>query len=213
MSLLKLKIRNKVYLAKYESPKPTVTIGGRKYPIVQIGRQWWMAENLDWKWDGLIYGSTSWSDKEPYANYYNNDSDKYGETGLRYGLLYNKPAEQYFVDNLQSTLNGWHVPSVSEWNILFNELGGRSKAGISIKSTTGWSGVNGNGDTQFNAVPSGVRSGAYYDIGEEGAMFTTDVDGTGMPTYVSPDNSNPRINSSTYGKMNQFAIRLVKDAT
>lgn len=47
MSLLKLKIGNKVYLAKYESPKPTVTIGGRKYPIVQIGNLWWMAENLD----------------------------------------------------------------------------------------------------------------------------------------------------------------------
>jgi hypothetical protein len=39
------------YLLKFKK-RYSVKIGGRKYPVVKIGNQLWMAENLDWKFNG-----------------------------------------------------------------------------------------------------------------------------------------------------------------
>ena len=75
-----------------ELPLPTVNIGGRDYPYVQIGNQLWLAENLDWKFDGCTIGTNSLSTIEMLGNYYNNDENTYGVNGNKYGLLYNYPS-------------------------------------------------------------------------------------------------------------------------
>ena len=67
---------------------PSVVIGGREYPVVQIGNQLWLAENLDWRWEGLTVGG-QWQRETPGAWYYNNDEATYGVNGNKYGLLYN----------------------------------------------------------------------------------------------------------------------------
>lgn len=44
--------------------EPTeVEIGGKTYPVVKIGNQYWMAENLDYQFDGCAIAPTS----KPYT--------------------------------------------------------------------------------------------------------------------------------------------------
>jgi uncharacterized protein (TIGR02145 family) len=85
-----------------------VEIGGRRYPVVKIGNQLWMAENLDYAWSGLTIGGSIGSD--PRANYYDNDETTYGWSGYKCGLLYNWAAVAELADLLP---DGWHIPSDS----------------------------------------------------------------------------------------------------
>ena len=72
-------------------PDPSiVVIGGREYKTVTIGDQTWLAENLDFKFDGLAIGE-HYTDG-PAAAYYDNDEATYGVNGNKYGLLYNVDA-------------------------------------------------------------------------------------------------------------------------
>ena len=66
--------------------------------------------------------------------------------------------------------NGWHVPSVGEWNVLFAFVGYENNATV-LKSTTDWLGDYNSGTDQygFHALPSGwhdVKAGfvenSYY---------------------------------------------------
>tara|TARA_R110002096_G_C14604406_1_gene722947 strand:+ start:1424 stop:2035 length:612 start_codon:yes stop_codon:yes gene_type:complete len=49
---------------------------------------------------------------------------------------------------------GWHLPSIREWQLLVENLGGEKKAGLALKSKQGWN-LNGNGNNSsgFNALP------------------------------------------------------------
>jgi uncharacterized protein (TIGR02145 family) len=105
----------------------TVTdIDGNVYDIVQIGDQWWMAENLrttryrdgrsiptglsDTDWQNTTFGA--------YAIYPHTDVDGINsdaEMVDAYGKLYNWYA---VVDSRGLCPTGWHVPSDSEWNAL-----------------------------------------------------------------------------------------------
>ena len=59
--------------------------------------------------------------------------------------------------------NGWHVPTVAEWNTLENYLG--SNAGKKLKSTSGWyNGGNGTDDFSFAALPAGWACGSVYGV-------------------------------------------------
>lgn len=96
-------------------PLASITIAGRTYPVVQIGSQYWMADNLRYLTADSMY-------------YTNGDTDKYG----RY----------YSVNDIRTTipallasegLSEWHVPSIDEMNQLINFVGsdtGYGKSGV-----------------------------------------------------------------------------------
>jgi uncharacterized protein (TIGR02145 family) len=148
-----------------------VDIDGNNYPVVIIGNQIWMKENLrvsryrngvsipivtdNTAWGGLTTGGRSW---------YNNDSTTYENP---YGNLYNWYA---VADNRGLCPNGWHVPTDAEWTILITYLGGESAAGEKMKSTgiTYWSSQSAGTDNSsgFSALPGGSRygSGSFYNI-------------------------------------------------
>lgn len=158
-----------------------VTIGGRSYPIVKIGNQLWMAENLDYKFDGLVVGGDM-SSTEPRANYYNNDEATYGINGNKYGLLYNWTALKKLATDAATLLpRGWHVPNQSEWNNLIAAVGGSSVAGTKLKSTTGWAeGRNGDGSYGFEAFPAGYRNyaGGFENVGYD--VYITGIKNSAM---------------------------------
>ena len=55
---------------------------------------------------------------------------------------------------------GWHVSSDDDWTILSNTIGGKEKAGLMLKSNSGWDNAMGNANGYdkygFCAIPAGI---------------------------------------------------------
>jgi len=133
------------------------------YKTVKIGEQVWMAENLNTdrfrngdiipeaknvdEWNNYIQA------EEP-AWCYSNFNTK---NGIKYGKIYNWYA---ITDTRELASAGFKIPMNSEWDSLFNFLGGIDKAAIKLKSKRGWGedelqgGTNSSG---FNALPGSAR--------------------------------------------------------
>lgn len=109
---------------------------GQSYRTIAIGSQVWMAENLNYASD------SSWC--------YNDDP----KTCENFGRLYNWNAA------LNACPEGWHLPSRAEWWTLVVNVGGRSFAGIALKSTSVWvtgyerDGIDSYG---FSILPNGYK--------------------------------------------------------
>ena len=187
----------------------TVNIGGREYPIVQIGNQVWLAENLDFKFPGLVVGANGTSSSEPRANYYDNDESTYGVNGNKYGLLYNYEAVTYLNSHRTELIPGWHVPTYSECEELVGVVGGVSTAGTKLKSTTDWSSGAGTDDYGFSALPAGYYEGHFFAVCNK-AYFYTDTVMYDASFFLYFDEGA----SVTLGgrqKTYQYSVRLVKD--
>ena len=144
----------------------TITIGGRKYPVVTINGTKWLAENLDYKWEGLLINNEL-GVNSPSASYYNNDESTYGVEGNRYGLLYNYSAQLYLYNNCATVCPGCRYPTIDDWYALFDnpDIGWSN-----LKSNSGWpEGYNGSNPYGFNMKPSGW---AVYARFEELGRYT-----------------------------------------
>ncbi len=119
---------------------------GRTYSTVIMGKQVWMAKNLDVdkfrNGDRIPQAKTNedWKkageNQEPAWCYYDNDR----EYGKKYGKLYN----WYAVSDPRGLApKGWHVPTDEEWLKLTDYLGGDKVAGTKMKSTSGWKSYDG----------------------------------------------------------------------
>lgn len=205
------------YLLKFKQTY-SVKIGGRRYPVVKIGNQLWMAENLDWKWDGLQLGNHGESTTIQLANYYNYDESTYGINGNKYGLLYNHKAVDYLESNKNTMLpDGWQVPSQNDYLVLADFVGGADIAGTKLKSRTGWNNDgNGTDDYNYSAVPSGYDwDGSFGNMGNSGQYWTkTKTASTIVQFYCAYFNySRTDLRLLGDGPALYVAIRLVKDAT
>lgn len=156
-----------------------VDADGKSYKIVQMGEQWWMAENLAYlpKVSPPDLGSLSESHYYVY-DYSGKDVNEAKATDNYniYGVLYNWTAA------ITACPNGWHLPTDSEWMIMEQTVGmSQSEVsgtgwrgtdeGAKLKATYGWD-DNGNGTDNigFSALPGGYRYdfGDFYDIGIAG---------------------------------------------
>ena len=186
-------------------------IGGRQYQTVVIGGKEWMAENLDFKFSGLLVGKSETSSSENRANYYNNNESTYGVNGNKYGLLYNWIAVKYLNDHKSELIPGWHVPTSTEWDALATAVGGTSVAGTMLKSTTGWNSGNGNGSTAFSAFPAGNYDGSFHYVGSN-ANFWTATENNSSSAYYRNFGTGASMVSDSYSKRDQYSVRLVKDS-
>ena len=145
---------------------------GQKYKIVQIGDQWWMAQNLN------FYTSNG-------SSYYKNDSVQFAG---KYGRLYNWATANSVCPD------GWHLSTHNDWKKLENFLGipsdvyhaieqphtehpyiGTNQGGF-LKDTILWGTPNtgATNSTGFSAIPAGLRhadnapdpwKNNFYDLG------------------------------------------------
>lgn len=140
---------------------------GNIYPTVRIGNQVWMARNLitttlnDGQEISLVEDNTTWHKlKEPGYCWYNNSEKLYRSNGA----LYNWHA----VNTGKLCPVGWRVPTIRDWDVLFDYLGGKDIAGSKMKSTNTsyWNRIdpNATNESGFNGLPSGYRStpGSYH---------------------------------------------------
>jgi uncharacterized protein (TIGR02145 family) len=134
---------------------------GNHYPVVQIGGQLWMEENLKTTSDNYgnlipeVTDDVSWGAlTSPGMCWYNNDP----QGPYTYGALYNGFAAR----SSGICPSDWHVPSEEEFTALINFLGGTNEAGKKLKE----SGIEhwlysihttATNEYGFTALPAGYR--------------------------------------------------------
>ncbi len=152
---------------------------GNVYPLVSIGNQCWMAENLNTtKYnDGVVIPNitdgTQWSSLTTGAwSHYEND-DSYEDV---YGKLYNWHA----VSTGKLCPSGWHVPTDADWKKLTDHLGEFYVAGGKMKSTGTiyWESPNTDATNAsgFTGLPGGERSdvaGIFGNLGKFGYWWSS----------------------------------------
>ena len=118
---------------------------GQVYKYTTIGNQVWMAENLKFE--------------APYSVCYDEIEGFCDTFGRFYSLHVNGEDLDLFDQDLLDTIcpTGWHVPSVDEWSLLANNMGGEETAGLRLISSLdfGERYTKGTDDCEFNSLPAG----------------------------------------------------------
>ena len=177
----------------------TVEIDGRKYKTVKIANQEWLAENLC---------------LETEKSYINPDHPEFG----RY-------YEWDAIKEIQSRLPpGWRVPSIDDFNSLFQNIGGKYAAGAKLKSTTGWSpaacwmptdwnrfceGIDAYG---FAMLPAGFRSeaGDFLSVGRDAYMWSASEDSSYCAYYQRFYFTSSNVRQFDGSKYGGFSVRVVR---
>jgi uncharacterized protein (TIGR02145 family) len=190
---------------------------GNVYHTVTIGTQVWMLENLKvthYRNGDVILNvtdNTQWSELTTgaYSNYDNNEVNE-----TTYGRLYNWFA---ISDSRNIAPQGWHLPSVAEWNTLQTYLGGSSLAGGKLKEsgTIHWSSPNTGADngSGFTALPSGNRNadGTYSSLTTYGFWFISEEFSATESKYRGVRFDEATFHESHVDKNFAFAVRCIKD--
>ena len=193
---------------------------GQIYRTVKIGGQTWMAENLNY----ADSAQTPSLEESCWCYEYKDDNC------VLYGRHYNwysvfKPdspldcppypckLKQLTTDVQGFCPMGWHLPVQTEWQDLFDEVGGSSVAGERLKSVVGWEN-NGNGTDVygFSALPAGERDEIMqWGYSGKTALFWSYTDnGENDPHFVdfSYDRESAVLGSYKYSAI---SIRCIKD--
>jgi uncharacterized protein (TIGR02145 family) len=112
--------------------------------------------------------------------------------------------------------DGWHVPTLDEWEALSVAVGGWSTAGQKLKATTGWyaySGITNEDAYGFAALPAGYyRNGYFHSVGSY-AHFWSANENNIMSAYkvmLRFDKDNLE-SDDRYLKSYSFSVRCLKD--
>ena len=198
---------------------------GKVYRTVTIGKQTWMAENLNyadsvktpslkgknWCYNkepkncevaGRLYSWAAAIDSVKLAN----DADNPRDCG--YGKICGLTGT---VKGICPT--GWHLPSQAKWSTLITAVGGQLTAGKVLKSQSGWNGTDAFG---FAALPAGQRgNGSSFYNGDNSAYFWSSTEYAGGSAYgMILYNTNEYYElQKNYNKGYGFSVRCVKDKT
>jgi uncharacterized protein (TIGR02145 family) len=165
---------------------------GQTYKTVKIGRQTWMAQNLNYKpqtgnsWCYYYY--------EPYCG--------------KYGRLYDWSAAK------TACPAGYHLPSIEEWSELTSTVyhSYDGSAVKMLKSKSGWSNHNnGTDDFGFSALPGGYRygDGRFYNAGDDGYWRMATESGYYMKMVYRFGGLYEGID---YGRSFGYSVRCVADS-
>lgn len=111
-----------------------------------------------------------------------------------------------------ASIPGWHIPSISEWRTLANQVGGKSIAGTKLKSTYGWSSGNGSDDYGFTILPAGIwYNNKFRYLGDRSELWTSDI--ISQNAYYFRFNTSESIYWFSYNKNDYvLSVRLIKDS-
>jgi len=171
----------------------------KKYRIVKIGSQIWMADNLNWEGAGVTYENKK-------------------SNGKKYGRLYT------WDEAMKAAPLGWHLPTDEEWTALADYVGGAYDtlpygmyaAAEALKSED-WDGTDAFG---FSALPGGCgdRNNDFSFVGDYGRWWTAtkmredgqDAFYLEMGTHDSWVSMSSCCMSNNHQKFS-YSVRLVRD--
>lgn len=190
---------------------------GNSYKTVKIGDQVWMAENLitnkysNGDLINNIKDNYQWSNSKigAWCNYDNliiNDKT--------YGKLYN----WYAVNDSRNVCPiGWHVPTVEDWTILSDNLGGDEFAGGKLKEIDylWWKfpNIGATNERGFTAIASGCRfnNGSFGNFGRFANWWTTNELDSKDSWNIYLSHANSSVSKYTYNKNSGFSVRCIMD--
>lgn len=180
-----------------------LTLGDKTYDVVKMpDGKYWLAQNLDWLPDGVtLVTSSDQAPSAPAACYYNlSDNGK--------GLLYNG----YALETINQLVpDGWRLPHSSDYENLFASIGGNTVTNIKkIRSTSGWSSIQGTDNYGLNIYPNGYRNSSKFFVYPEYAYLYTDTK-NGELGYRVKIEQNAVADFFTAAKTVYYSVRLVKD--
>jgi len=197
----------------------------KSYSTTYIGSQCWMAENLN---VGTMINSSDGGQLQTnngvIEKYCYDNNLTYCET---YGGLYEwnemmqfNPSDDGDPGTTQGICpEGWHLPTLSEYNTLVSALGGENSAGGKMKETgtTNWNSPNSGATNSsgFTGLPSGYRSYSDGTFTSEGSSCylksATQVSGgTWLAYYRKLSYSNNDAYENGSDKNNGNTVRCVK---
>lgn len=192
---------------------------GQVYKTVKIGEQVWMAQNLNYA-DSIatpsLLGKSRCYDNvtancEVTGRFYKwsaaMDSIK---TGCGHGAICSPTLPVQGI-----CPSGWHLPDSSEWNALFNAVGGKSAAGTKLKSQNGWFGANGNRSDAygFSALPAGENIyGTFYKVGSMTGFWSSTKWNVNLVYSAMLYWSDSRAYLYEFEGYYGFSVRCVKDS-
>jgi uncharacterized protein (TIGR02145 family) len=190
---------------------------GDNIKTVIIGTQEWTTKNLNVS--KYRNGDIIPEAKDPniWANlttgawcYYNNDP----ENGVIYGKLYN----WYAVNDPRGLApEGYHIPSLSKWSNLIDNLGGAQIAGGKMKelTTKNWKYPNkeANNSSGFNGLPGGRRygNGEFDNIGYGGFWWSSSEYDTSNAWYHYLSCNYGDAFRNGFNKSYGFSVRCLRD--
>lgn len=189
---------------------------GNVYPIVSIGKQIWMAEDLkttkfnDGKKIPLVIDNNQWKQLEtPAYCWYENDSTN----KVDYGALYN-----WFAVNTKKLCPvGWHVPSDIEWGTMISSLGDMATRAdkLKIDGDAFWKGAlnTATNETGFSALPGGMRldSGTFPLFGRNYAVWWSSTGSNNFAWNRGLFFSSSKTYKGHENMRSGFSVRCIKD--
>lgn len=162
---------------------------GNEYPVVQIGEQYWMAENLNYKTEN----SYCYDDQESNCEIY--------------GRLYTWDAA------MTACPDGYRLPSQDDISILWdyaNQMDGNSRPQDVLWVNGTWD-ARANNKTGFSAYPGGRWNGSYGQWLMRAYFWTsTEVNDNKYAHYLMMDDLNATVGPS-WPKNYRLSVRCVKD--
>jgi uncharacterized protein (TIGR02145 family) len=221
-------------------PNAVQDYDGNWYGAVVIGDQVWLGENLRTTHlaDGTVINAGGNNTSSTIRYYYDNSSSNIPLE--KRGYLYNwssvmngSSASDANPSGVQGVApNGWHVPSVQEYDELFSYIGkqnryiysdnssyvAKSLASTSYWSTNSSSGAVGNeqsknNTTLFNAYPLGRYNSAFELTFTDAIFITTSAHTNGNPKGKYIKYTRSYVSQDVYGKAVGLSVRCVSDLT
>ena len=162
----------------------------KTYKKTTIGKQTWMAENL---------------------NFEAKDSKCYKNTPAnceKYGRLYN------WETAMKACPSGWHLPRDNEWLTLVNFAGGREVAGKKLKTKSGWK-EKGNGTDEFgfSALPGGIgySDGDFNHVGNHGLWWSSSESDSDSAYIRIMYYNFDGVDRDDFNKSYLFSVRCLQD--
>ncbi len=218
------------YSVSFTTNPAVIDFDGNIYPVIAIGTQVWMAENLrttrynNGAAISYVTASSTWTAITAGAYCWQNNDNSYSNT---YGALYN-----WFAVNTGILCpKGWHVPSDSEWNTLASYLinngygyqGSGNDIAKSLSAKTNWApyslagtpgnDLNTNNSSGFSALPGGYRhmNGSFYDAGFGANWWTATNYLTSNAYYWSVYYNNNTLNRLNAPRTHGASVRCIRD--
>ena len=203
----------KVFTTPISNAEVIADVEGNTYPIISIGTQTWMKENL--RTSKYRNGDIIQNILNERQNVISGAQSSYLDD-LYYNPIFGKLYNWFAATDVRGICpTGWHMPSTDEWQVLRNYLGDRPGTQLKENNTNYWD--QRWQDTPTNSSGFSARgSGIFYsylsrELRESGRFWSN----------ISYDNDNALVrtlfvdqtefSSTTLGKGNQISIRCLKD--